>query len=244
MTSGQRSGVDTAPVDNLIQELKNFRYTSLKKIEQRVSTSTKQIKPPPPRVQLRARWPPTIEDVESSDLSKSSMQPQSSSGLTNRHSWHPAANFKLENDALKISEPTQEEPATPQLQSTSPLPTVNRIPISSSADSLATEQKSSPRILPTSSSEIKMAAVTATNDNSSANGSLKEYSALVFLDKVPLKDPSGRSIPDWKRQMMARQLAERTKLEDEVRAKVCVFCFACDQQWTHCLPLIVAFICS
>ena len=48
----------------------------------------------------------------------------------------------------------------------------------------------------------------------------EEYDPKKFVDLVPAKDTSGRGMPLWKRQLMARQMAERAMKEDEERKKV------------------------
>ncbi|KAL5013615.1 hypothetical protein ScPMuIL_007885 [Solemya velum] len=47
-----------------------------------------------------------------------------------------------------------------------------------------------------------------------------EYDPKNFLDKVPQVDESGREIPPWKQQVLARQLAEKTKEEDEAKKQL------------------------
>lgn len=46
-----------------------------------------------------------------------------------------------------------------------------------------------------------------------------EFDPKNFLDQVPDKDSGGRDIPPWKRHVLARQLAEKAKNDDDERKK-------------------------
>jgi hypothetical protein len=47
-----------------------------------------------------------------------------------------------------------------------------------------------------------------------------DYMPQKFLDKVPEVDTTGRPMPQWKRLLIAKQLAEKAQLEEGEKKKV------------------------
>ncbi|CAH1775407.1 unnamed protein product [Owenia fusiformis] len=68
-----------------------------------------------------------------------------------------------------------------------------------------------------SGSDKTITKVPQTNTKPPPPGS---FNARDFLDQVPTVDAGGKEIPAWKRQMMAKTMAEKAKVEAEVRKKV------------------------
>ena len=47
-----------------------------------------------------------------------------------------------------------------------------------------------------------------------------QYTATRFMAQVPQVDANGERVPVWKRHELAKQLAERTRVEDDERRTV------------------------
>ena len=50
---------------------------------------------------------------------------------------------------------------------------------------------------------------------------IEEFSPKNFMDQVPDTDSSGNKIPDWKRQMKAKNLAQKAQQEYMEKKQVC-----------------------
>lgn len=47
-----------------------------------------------------------------------------------------------------------------------------------------------------------------------------DFDPKNFLDQVPENDASGKPYPAWKKQLLARQIADKAKIEAEEKKKV------------------------
>ena len=57
-------------------------------------------------------------------------------------------------------------------------------------------------------------------DRSPSERLVGEYDPKNYVNKVPAQDASGNELPQWKRLLIAKQLAEKALVDDEEQARV------------------------
>ncbi|XP_074654309.1 uncharacterized protein LOC141908254 [Tubulanus polymorphus] len=208
-------------------------------IHQHSPTSAPAPPPPPPPPPVP---PPISESRGSSPVSRSSssvssnsshngqiQRPGSPSLIQRRSVAQARSMFQQKGGAGDIIAELKNRNIAASLRKTSQLNDAGGAVIFSSSKKISSptstipprhENLSSPRTVATPPVKPKAEQPSVqVNGDSDNNGAALNFSPENFMDDVPKMDKSGREVPQWRRLMLARQLAERAKTDHDIKQK-------------------------